>query len=456
MMRAHEHISERLREDLQGLEIITDPTQRTRLSKDFSWFSPVLKEFLEGYTADVVVKPRTETEMAQVAAACVRHGVPLTVRGSGTGNYGQATPLEGGVVMDLSGYNQPVWLAGGAARVQTGIRLADIDKWARPQGWEIRMASSTFRLATAGGFFAGGFGGVGSVTYGPMAERGNVLGCRAMTLEAEPRFEELRGDDALDLHHAYGVNGVVTELEFAMAPRMRWLEALVAFDDFMAAARFGQSLAASAGVVKKLITVLAAPIPELIGLEAKVGTGRPVALVLIAENAREPLEETAAEHGGEVVLLRDEEEAPPHDSLVEHTWNHTTLRALKQNKDITYLQSGFRPGKNLEQVEHLYRHFGDEVMMHLEFLRVDGMTTCSGLQLVRYTTRARLEEIIAYHEGQDVHIANPHTHVLEDGNKKSIDARQLEKKRRFDPHGLLNPGKMRAWGSVYELPEVAS
>ena len=32
-----------------------------------------------------------------------RHGVPLTVRGAGTGNYGQCVPLDGGVVMLTTG-----------------------------------------------------------------------------------------------------------------------------------------------------------------------------------------------------------------------------------------------------------------------------------------------------------------------------------------------------------------
>ena len=34
-----------------------------------------------------------------LAAAC-RHGVPITPRGKGTGNYGQGIPLYGGLVLD--------------------------------------------------------------------------------------------------------------------------------------------------------------------------------------------------------------------------------------------------------------------------------------------------------------------------------------------------------------------
>lgn len=443
---------ESLVNELEGLDVITDEAKLVRLSKDFSYFSPVLKNFLEGHTADLVIKPKTESEIVQVTGACARHGVPLTMRGSGTGNYGQVTPLEGGVVMDLTAYKAPIWLDGGVARVQAGMRLVDVDKWSRPQGWEMRMVSSTYKLATMGGFFAGGFGGVGSVGYGALHERGTVLGARAITMEPDPQIIEFRGDDALDLHHAYGTNGVITELEFAMAPAMRWHEAIITFDDFMDAARFGQATAATGGVVKKLVTVLADPIPQLCGLDERgVAAGENVALVIMAENARQPVKEIAAEHGGRIIVEMDEDEANRKGTVIEYTWNHTTLHSLKRDKNLTYLQTGFGAGENLEQVEHMRQHFGDEVMMHLEFISANGMATCSGLQLVRYSTEARLNEIIEYHEQQGVFVANPHTHILEDGGKKSTDTRQLAMKRRMDPKGLLNPGKMRAWGDVHEL-----
>ena len=41
-------------------------------------------------------------KIAQTVAAAVRHGVSVTPRGKGTGNYGQAIPLAGGLVLDMS------------------------------------------------------------------------------------------------------------------------------------------------------------------------------------------------------------------------------------------------------------------------------------------------------------------------------------------------------------------
>jgi FAD/FMN-containing dehydrogenase len=89
--------------------------------------------------------------------------------------------------------------------------------------------------------------------------------------------------------------------------------------------------------------------------------------------------------------------------------------------------------------------FGDEVPGHLEFIRFDGNVLCTGLPIVRFTSEARLDEIIAIHEENGCPIFNPHRYTLEEGGMKQTDAVQLAFKREADPKGLLNPGKMIAW-----------
>ncbi len=99
--------------------------------------------------------------MIRVAAACLRHKVPITARGGGTGNYGQAVPLQGGVVLDMTALDTIEWQRPGMLRVGPGRKMIDIDRETRPGGWELRMHPSTKRSATIGGFVAGGSGGVG-------------------------------------------------------------------------------------------------------------------------------------------------------------------------------------------------------------------------------------------------------------------------------------------------------
>ena len=122
-MNADPALVARLPFELPDLDWITDESRVARLSQDFSWFSPVLNRQLKDKRADVVVRPRTEAEIRAVVGACARRNVPITLRGSGTGNYGQTTPLAGGVVLDMTGYNAFLWVKPGVARAQAGIRL---------------------------------------------------------------------------------------------------------------------------------------------------------------------------------------------------------------------------------------------------------------------------------------------------------------------------------------------
>jgi FAD/FMN-containing dehydrogenase len=430
------------------LEWITDPARVARLSQDFSWFSPVLKRQLADKRADIAVRPRTEEAIRQVVAACAEERIPITLRGSGTGNYGQSTPLHGGVVLDLSAYNGFGWVRGGAGRAQAGIRLADFDRQARPQGWELRWLPSTFRSATLGGLFGGGFGGAGSITYGPMAAPGNVLGARVMTVEPEPRALELRAPEALLLHHVYGTNGIVLELEVALAPTLPWLESIASFAAFDAALEFSSALASAPGIVKKEVCFLAAPVVALIpALAESVPRGEHAVLLLIAPTSEPATHEFVARFGGAVVFRKTAEEVTAsHRTLLEYTWNHTTLNALKVDKGLTYIQSRFDPPRHVAQAKALESALGGEVLMHLEFLRgMDGACNCSGLQLIRYSTDARLEEIMQIHREHGVGINNPHVFVIEDGKQARLDPAIVEMKRRFDPQGLLNPGKLRSW-----------
>jgi len=432
------------------IETLLAPAQVSKLSKDYYYFSPVLAEQLADKEGHLVVRPKSEAEVLQVAKACVDAKVSLTVRGAGTGNYGQAIPLVGGVILDLSAMNSVKWVKPGVACVEAGTKLAAIDRITRPQGWEIRMAPSTYRTATIGGFIGGGSGGIGSILYGQLADRGNLQAVRVVTMEKTPRVVELRGDAVQQVNHAYGTNGIITELEIPLAPAYPWAEVIVTFDTFVAAARFGQALGDADAIIKKLISIHAWPIPSYFtALQQALPPGKAAALLIVSEADLSALNGLIVEFSGALTYQKDAEAAAKGASLAEFTWNHTTLHARNADSDLTYLQTVFPYDPNLELLLHMHEHFGDEVIMHLEFLRSQGRIVPAALQLVRYTTQARLNEIIRYHEEKGAFIANPHTYLLEDGGRKTIDEAQLKFKETVDPYGLLNPGKMRGWLERY-------
>ncbi|MBD2728124.1 FAD-binding oxidoreductase [Nostoc sp. FACHB-892] len=428
---------------LEGIETITDSAQVAKLSQDYHSFSPVLVPKLEGKVGDIVVRPANEAEVLKVAAACAKHRVPITVRGAGTGNYGQCVPLHGGVILDMTRMQEILWVKPGVTRVEAGVKLAAIDKKTREIGWEIRMAPSTYRTATIGGFIAGGSGGIGSIQYGLLGDRGNILALRVVTVEDEPRAIELRGDDVQKVNHAWGINGIITEIEIPLGPAYPWAEVIVTFDEFMTAAKFGQALGNADGMIKKLISVFASPIPQYFhALQEYIPEGTHPVFLIIAESSLEFLPSLVQQYGGKITYEKPAEEAGKSIHLAEFGWNHTTLHARSVDTGITYLQSMF-PRDRMQLVQQMYDHFGDEVMMHLEFFRVNSAVVPGALQLVRYTTEERLNEIIRYHEEHGVSIANPHTYIIEDGGRKVIDPEQLKFKEIVDPYGLMNPGKSK-------------
>ena len=434
--------------DLGDIPVVTDAKIVRRRSRDFFWYSPVLNEQLEGKSADLMVVPRDEADVIRVAAACARHRVPLTVRAGGTGNYGQAVPLQGGVLLDVTALDAIEWVKPGRLRVGAGAKMNVIDGELQPSGWELRMHPSTKRTATIGGFVAGGSGGIGSVNYGGLREVGNILAARVVTLEEVPRVIELRGDAAQKINRAYGTTGIITALEMPLAPAWRWIDVVVAFDDFIEAVAFGYEAALADGIVKKLLSPVTWPLPAYFGaLKPHCPDGQSILIAMIAEPSLESFESLLGGRG-RITLEMPTDDGPGQVPLYEYSWNHTTLQVLKSDRSVTYLQCLYPHGQLLEKVAEMQTMFGDEVLQHLEFIRFSGHVTCSGLPVVRYSDAERLHEIIRLHEDHGVPIANPHVYTVEDGSRyKRVDADQLGFKHEVDPHGLLNPGKMRSFAA---------
>jgi FAD/FMN-containing dehydrogenase len=241
---------------------------------------------------------------------------------------------------------------------------------------------------------------------------------------------------------------VITEVEMPLAPAHPWVDLIVGFEDFMTAARFADALARQDGLPKKLITPLAAPIAETYfrPLQSRIPAGSSVVLLMIAAPWLEALRDLLDAWPATILLERAADDARRKSlPIYELSWNHTTLHALRIDPTITYLQVLYPPPGHLERVEAMHRHFGDEVMTHLEFVRFDGQIACFGLPIVRFSTEERLDEIIRHHEDHGCPIFNPHAFTLEEGDMKQVDQSHLAFKREADPLGLLNPGKMLGW-----------
>ncbi len=440
----------RLKQALGAVKVEHNPASVKQKSRDFFWYSPVLKRQLDHVTADLVVSPRDEAEVIHVLKACHDLGVPVTPRGSGTGNYGQAMPLAGGIILSLAEMTELKSVERGRAIAEPGAILAQIDRETRKSGQEIRLHPSTYNTASIAGFVAGGSGGIGSINWGGLRDLGNILRLRVVTMEAEPRILEMQGYDLQKVMHAYGTNGIITEVEFPLDAAYDWVDVIVGFDDYMRAVAFADLLANQDGLLFKEIATVAAPIPHDYFLRHQkfLRRGHSVVLLMVAPHAIAPFLALAARERAEILFRSDvatEAEKKGLPPVFELTWNHTTLRGLRVDPTITYLQVLYPFPDHIESVRRMTQIFGDEVPGHLEFIRFDGKVCATGLPLVRFTTEDRLDEIVRIHEDNGCPIFNPHRYTLEEGGMKRTDAVQLAFKREADPQGLLNPGKMVAW-----------
>jgi FAD/FMN-containing dehydrogenase len=425
--------------------VITAPAVVDRLSKDFYWYSPILRGQLESKVGDIVVQPLHVEEILAVARYAGQHNIPITIRGSGTGNYGQCIPLHGGIILDLALMDKLEEITpDGVAVCQPGLRLAPLEIEARRQGWELRMYPSTIAKASVGGFLAGGSGGIGSVAHGGLRDFDTVRAFEVVTMENEPRVVLHEGLAVHEILHAWGTNGILTRIWFALTPAVEWSQFTVAFDTYEEGFLFAKAIAESSEWIKRLVTVFEWPIPSFFTpVKQVVSQDKTLVLIMIATSQVEVLKNAAQEAKGQVTFTGAYIGPRTQPLLSDYTWNHTTLWAMKADPSWTYIQAGFSPSNCMEQFRLLRKRYGKEILFHIEFMKNgEGVIIPGAIPLVYFTGEDRLNELIAYCREIGVYIANPHVNYLEDAGRFRADNIQLKAKQKYDPRGLLNPGKM--------------
>src|SRR5229473_2281968 len=230
---------ERFRQDIGSVSSTVDERQLRQKSHDFHWYSPVLTPQLRNCMADVVVQPRSEEEIAAVVTAAVKHRIPLTVRGGGTGNYGQSVPLKGGVLVDMTGLNKVTAVEAGNIRVQGGAVILKALEAALASGQQLMMYPSTMRSATIGGYLGGGFAGIGSVRHGIIRDSGMIQSVRILTIEATPRILTLSGSDVGFVFHSWGTTGIILEAQLKLVPAEKWIDCIATFPSYGDVIGFG-------------------------------------------------------------------------------------------------------------------------------------------------------------------------------------------------------------------------
>jgi FAD/FMN-containing dehydrogenase len=173
-----------------------------------------------------VVLPSTPQQVADVLAACARHGQPVVVQGGLTGLAGGATPQGAEVALSLARLNaiEDIDTVGGTATVQAGVILEVLQAQVEELGWSFPLDLGARGSCQIGGNAATNAGGNRVIRYGTM--RALVHGLEVALPDGRllgMMNRVTKNTTGIDLKHLFigaeGTLGVITRLVLQLVPR---------------------------------------------------------------------------------------------------------------------------------------------------------------------------------------------------------------------------------------------
>jgi glycolate oxidase len=237
----------------------------------------------------VVVLPETTAQVSAILRWCNGAGVKVVPRGSGTSLSGGALPLEDGVLLGLSKFNQVLDIDydSRVAVVQPGVTNLAITQAVEDRGFYYAPDPSSQIACSIGGNVAENSGGVHCLKYGLTTN--NVLAVEMVMMDGQVvRLGGQHLDPAgLDLLGivvgSEGLLGVVTEVTVRLLPKPQTARALLL--GFETVERAGQCVAdvIAAGIIPAGMEMMDRP--AIHAAEAFVHAGYPldVEALLIVE-----------------------------------------------------------------------------------------------------------------------------------------------------------------------------
>ena len=256
-----------------------------------------------------VALPETEEQVAAVLRICHGLQVPVVARGSGTGLSGGALPHAWGVTLALAKFKRILSIdpLARTATVQCGVRNLAISEAAAPYGLYYAPDPSSQIACSIGGNVAENAGGVHCLKYGLTLH--NVLRVRGTTAEGEPvEF----GGEALDapgldllalVVGSEGMLAVALEVTVRLTPKPQVARCIMAsFDDLRSA---GEAVAAviGAGIIPAGLEMMDKPMTAAVEDFVHAGYDLNAAAILLCESDGTPAE-VEEEIGQMLAVLR--------------------------------------------------------------------------------------------------------------------------------------------------------
>jgi glycolate oxidase len=414
----------------------------------------------------VVALPRTEEQVQAVLLICSHHRVPVVARGSGTGLSGGATPHPKGVLLSLARMNRILEIdpVGRTARLEPGVPNLKVSEAAAAHGLYYAPDPSSQVACSIGGNVAENSGGVHCLKYGLTVH--NVLGVRGYGIDGERielggRAADAPGLDLLALCiGSEGLLMVVTEVTVKLIPRPPCAQLVMA--SFPDVHRAADAVAAviGAGIIPAALEMMDRKATAAVEPFVHAGYDLDAAAILLVESdgTTEEVAEQVAEiervlrASGASSLRVSRSEA---ERLLFWSGRKNAFPAAGRISPDYYCMDGTIPrkhvGRVLEAIERMEEHYRLRCMnvfhagdgnLHPVIL-FDANEPGSWERAERFG--AQILELCVELGGT---ITGEHGVGLEKINSMCVQFSPAERaaffavKEAFDPHSLLNPGKL--------------
>ncbi|WP_374158113.1 FAD-binding oxidoreductase [Mycobacterium sp. G7A2] len=407
----------------------TRPEVLHRLSRDFSWLSPILSRDLRSVPASVAVSPEHTDQVADVLDFAYRRRLAVTPRGAGTSNYGQSVPMAPGIVLDTTRLTGIIDIDADSVVVEAGATFASLEEALAEHNREVAVMPSTV-TSTVAGFLSGGNQGIGSIEFGSIWD-GWVRGLTVVGCVQDPEPVDITGDSMGRHLHAYGTTGIITRARLGTAPKRDRTVLFAAFDTLAAATRAGRELM-DLPVPPRAISVDDRAVWETF-IAHDGHDGAVLLRAMLEVGTAEAARTITGAAGGRVTAIDDTAVR----AMTSSVYNHSTLRAHRCDPGLAAVQIR---GEAVVEHEKAVRATLPDARIHL-----DGNAPrrygkgFSGLLLSTWVDDETLTRGIEALRALGVVVVNPHTWLV--GSHGGLDG-YLAAAATFDPRGLLNPGKL--------------
>jgi alkyldihydroxyacetonephosphate synthase len=157
-----------------GAEAVTTaPEELDAYTADTYW--PALAAVAAGTPLarpEIVVRPRSEEDVAAVIATADAHRTPVVAWGGGSGTQGGSLPIRGGIVLDLRSLDSVLEIDEKSMTVtaQAGVNGRRLEAELNERGLMLPHYPASVEWATVGGYIAARGSGVLSTRYGKIED----------------------------------------------------------------------------------------------------------------------------------------------------------------------------------------------------------------------------------------------------------------------------------------------